>query len=371
MIEIDKAVSIGFVNQRADSLLKNDAVLYDVTVKGEVSGLSRKKHAYFTLKEPNAQIQCNMWSSNLNNAPLFKDGMEVYVRGSLGIYSPYGKYALDVKELEPTEEAKGKMAKILEERIKRLKKEGLFDYEHKKPIPDFPKRVAIISSDSAAGYGDLLDQIKAKNDYIDIELYPVFVQGIKAEPTICKAFQMVNERGKADLIILARGGGSKEDLSAFDEEGIARAIFNSKIPVITAIGHQKDSSIADLVADKIAITPTASAQYIPDMQEIRTNIDNMLLDLESTVYHAFVLAEQRLETLKQKLEKINPLNIIDKGFGALLDSSGQQIMSVSKVAPKDRISILLRDGSINATVDAVSTENELAKLKVNEGEGNE
>lgn len=369
MIDKEKAVSIDFINKLANRALQDNSVLIDPTIKGEVSGLAiRKGHAYFVLKEPGAQISCNMWSRNLNKAPSFKDGMEVYVRGSLGIYSPFGKYALNVDELKPTEKAMGKMAKILEERFKNLKAEGLFDPEHKKAIPKFPKRLAIISSDSAAGYGDLLDQIVEKNKFIDIELYPVYVQGVNAVATITKALQKANQRGLADLIILARGGGAKEDLMAFNEEEIARAIFASQIPVITAIGHQKDSSIADYVADARAITPTASAQFIPDIEEIKKELKQNLKGLENNVEKTFLLAEQKVESLRHKLENLNPLNIIQKGFGAVLDSSRRQIMSIKELKIHDKIEVVLRDGSIEGRVDKLNEKDQLIEVKKQKGE---
>lgn len=368
MIEREGALSVSKLNAFVAYMFKNTRQLNNITIKGEVSGLkpNRTGHAYFTLKDANAQIACFMPANVVKETPFFKNGMEVYVRGDVGLYAPYGKYTITIKQLEKTEEEKGALAKQLEDLKNKLTEEGIFDERYKKPLPVFPSKLAILSSQTASGLMDLKNQILEKNDYIDIELYPIFVQGLRAVPSITKALELVNKRGEADLIILARGGGSKEDLMPFNEEAVVRSIFQSKIPVITAIGHEDDRSLADMAADWRAITPTAAAHAIPDINEYRREMHDMLLDLRRRVENSFVLAQQRLEGLRHQLELANPLNIIDRGFGAILDSSRRQIKSVSQVSKGDRIEVLLNDGSLKAVIEEVNNKDEFIRIKSKE-----
>jgi len=264
-----------------NSLIK--AVLADIlpeklVVKGEISNWKHHSsgHCYFSLKDENAVLNCVMWSSDFRLVK-FKpaDGVAVFASGFIDVYEPQGKYQLYVEKLEPA--GVGALQLAFEQLVKRLAAEGFFDENHKRPLPPYPQRIGILTSESGAAIGDIVHSITTRWPCVRLFLYPVPVQGEGAAEEIAEAIRDVNRRNKElklDLLIVGRGGGSLEDLWAFNEEVLARAIYNSKIPIISAVGHEYDTTIADLVADKRAATPTkAGVVAVPDVKEVQEQLN--------------------------------------------------------------------------------------------------
>jgi len=235
-------------------------------VEGEISNFKRHSsgHLYFTLKDENSQIRCAMWRYRANDL-IFRpeDGMKVLVQGNLQVYEPGGYYQIIVQQVQPA--GVGELQLAFEQLKKKLYAEGLFDEAHKKPIPIFPERIGVITSPTGAAIRDIISVITRRFPIAQIILAPVRVQGPGAKEEIVQAIQDFNEFGEVDVLIVGRGGGSLEDLWAFNEEVVARAIFTSKIPIISAVGHEIDFSISDFVADRRAPTPSAAAEMaVPD-----------------------------------------------------------------------------------------------------------
>ena len=244
-----------------------------LVIKGEITNWKHHSsgHCYFSLKDENAVLNCVMWSSDFRQVK-FKpaDGIAVFASGFIDVYEPHGKYQLYVEKLDPA--GIGALQLAFEQMVKRLAAEGLFDEDHKKALPPYPQRIGILTSESGAAIGDIEHSLMTRWPCVEMVLYPVPVQGEGAAEKIAEAIQDVNRRNKElkfDLLIVGRGGGSLEDLWAFNEEVLARAIYNSKIPIISAVGHEYDTTIADLVADKRAATPTkAGVVAVPDIKEV-------------------------------------------------------------------------------------------------------
>ncbi len=257
----------------------------EVWVEGEISNLSipQSGHAYFTLKDERSQIRAVLFRSAQQNLKFtIGHGMQVLCRGRITVYEPRGEYQLVLDYMEP--KGIGALQKAFEELKVRLEKEGLFDRDRKKALPLLPRRIGIVTSPTGAAIRDMLRVIKRRHPRMEILLYPVPVQGIEAAPAIVEAIGYFNGGGHADVLIVGRGGGSLEDLWAFNEEIVARAIFASKIPIITAVGHETDYTIADFVADLRAPTPSAAAEMVVESEErLRESIDNLADRLRSSM----------------------------------------------------------------------------------------
>ena len=271
-------------------------------VEGEVSNLSRPAsgHLYFTLKDENSQIRAVIFRSAVAKRPLLRtgalfaleNGMSILCRARLSVYQPRGEYQLLIDNIEPL--GIGALQKAFEQLKARLQAEGLFDPVHKKKIPPMPRRIGVITSPTGAVIRDILNITRRRFPSVDILIAPVRVQGIEASGEIIRALADMHSHGGVDVIILARGGGSLEDLAPFNEEGMARAIFNSPVPVISAVGHETDFTIADFVADLRAPTPSAAAELVvPVRADIRTSVESMRLRL---INHLFRLMEKFRET---------------------------------------------------------------------------
>ncbi|MBN2272426.1 MAG: exodeoxyribonuclease VII large subunit, partial [Sedimentisphaerales bacterium] len=244
-----------------------------LAVAGEITDwvVARSGHAYFSLKDENALLPCVMWRSSRNKVKFdAENGMAVVVRGYIDVYPPQGKYQFYAESMTP--EGVGALQLAFEQMVKKLQAEGLFDEKHKKKLPAYPRRIGIVTSESGAAVHDIADSIFNRWPCVELLLYPVPVQGEGAADEIAAAIRNINRRNKRlklDLLIVGRGGGSMEDLWAFNEEPVARAIFDSQIPVISAVGHEIDTTVADLVADKRASTPTkAGVVAVPDAEEV-------------------------------------------------------------------------------------------------------
>ena len=284
-------------------------------VKGEISGfkIHSSGHCYFSLKDKGGILPCVMWASKVENVKFSpEDGMAVLATGHIDVYTVGGKYQLYVDKLEP--EGVGALQLAFEQMVKKLRAEGLFDDEHKKPIPTYPERIGILTSETGAAVHDIEDSIHSRWPCVKLFLYPVPVQGEGAAGKIAAALRDINRRNKKlklDVLIVGRGGGSLEDLWAFNEEVLARAISNSKIPVISAVGHEVDVTVADLVADARASTPTkAGIVAVPDIQEVLAHLSNIERRLAGQISARVKLAQQNLEVILARAVFRNPLSLV-------------------------------------------------------------
>lgn len=270
----------------------------DVWVEGEISNLSipQSGHAYFTLKDKHAQIRAVMFRSSLRFLKFtLQQGIQVLCRGRLSVYDPRGEYQLILDYIEP--KGAGALQLAFEQLKARLEKEGLFDRALKKPLPLLPRRIGIITSPTGAAIRDMLRVIKRRHPRMHILLYPAPVQGADAAPALVEAIQYFNKAKNVDVMIIGRGGGSIEDLWAFNEEVVARAIHASNIPIISAVGHETDYTISDFVADLRAPTPSAAAEMVVASEE---RLRDIIHSLESRLIGRM---EQRIETLRASLRE--------------------------------------------------------------------
>ena len=297
-----KIYTVSQVNTLIKTVLEN-SLPGRLTVTGQISdwrGPHTSGHCYFSLKDEGSVLPCIMWGSNFAKVK-FKpeNGLAVLAKGYIDVYLPQGKYQLYVEKLEPA--GMGALQLAFEQMKSRLEAEGLFDERHKKPLPTYPMRIGIVTSESGAAIHDVADSIKTRWPCAKLFLYPVLVQGEDAADDIAAAINDINKRNaklKLDILIVGRGGGSLEDLWAFNEEIVARAIFASKIPVISAVGHEVDVTIADLVADARASTPTkAGVEAVPDIVEVLANISGLEKRLAQNVKAGLQLAGENLQTI--------------------------------------------------------------------------
>jgi exodeoxyribonuclease VII large subunit len=283
-----------------------------LTVKGEISGWKQhgSGHCYFTLKDEGSVLPCAMWRPNVARLKFRADnGLAVLATGFVDVYIPQGRYSLIVEEMSPA--GVGALQLAFEQMVKKLRAEGLFDDEHKKPIPRYPQRIGILTSESGAAVHDIADSVHNRWPCTRLFLYPVPVQGEGAAGQIAAAIVDVNRRNarlKLDLLIVGRGGGSLEDLWAFNEEVLARAIHASKIPIISAVGHEVDVTVADLVADARASTPTkAGVVAVPDQIDVLADLVHQERRLSSTVRSRLDLYAQYVRTILASAVFRNPM----------------------------------------------------------------
>ncbi len=284
-------------------------------VVGQLSGFKQHSsgHCYFDLKDENAIMPCVMWRSDFAKLK-FKpqNGLAVIVKGNIDVYLPHGKYQFYAEAMEPA--GIGSLQIAFEQMVKKLQAEGLFEDEHKKPIPKYPMRIGILTSESGAAVHDIADSIWSRWPIAKLFLFDVPVQGEGAAQEISKMLRTVNRRNKElglDIVIVGRGGGSMEDLWAFNEEVLARAIYASKIPVISAVGHERDTTIADLVADARASTPTkAGVIAVPDINEVMAGIDNISKRLKADIVQKLALARQSIATIQASAVFRNPKFVV-------------------------------------------------------------
>ena len=302
-----KIYSVDEITTCIKDLIESNRDLQNIWVKGEISNLRHSDaHLYFSLKDENSIIECAMFqraNQNLEFTP--KEGMKVLIRGGVEVYKKKGRYQIIIEEMQLA--GKGELYLKFLQLKEKLEKEGLFKEEHKKPIPRFPKTIGVVSSLEGAAIKDIIKTIQKRYPHINLLIFPSFVQGDEAKYTIAKGIATLNQIN-VDVIILARGGGSFEDLWSFNEESVARAIFNSKIPIITGIGHEIDFTIADFVADKRAHTPSAAAELaVPD----ETELFNTLASLKNTLYKHII---KTTEHYKQQIYYISNNKIFRKPF---------------------------------------------------------
>jgi exodeoxyribonuclease VII large subunit len=377
--------------------IEEDEVLQDLWVMGEVSNFSRPSsgHIYFTLKDATASLRCVMWRPNaLRQGYLPRDGDAVEVHGSLGIYETSGVYQLYADTIRPTGE--GLLYQEFLRLKARLEAEGLFDPLRKRPIPPWPRVIGIVTSPTGAALHDMLNTLRRRFPLVKVILAPTAVQGVEAPAGIITALQALNQHIQPDIILLARGGGSIEDLWAFNDEGVARAIASSLAPVISGVGHETDFTIADFVADLRAPTPTAAAELAtPNQDDLRlassdlaerinrtiltilnethwqvTNLGNRLQlfsprsrlrsDLQrlDELSRRVVMAQvnklrfqrMQLQNPEQRLAGLNPVSILNRGYAMVLQPDGTLVHSVNQVNTDDLLDVRVSDGNFGARV---------------------
>lgn len=389
-------ISVTDLNKYIKDKIAGDEMLNNVLVKGEISNYKHHYtgHLYFTLKDENSLVKCIMfkgYAANLKFEP--RDGMKVMVFGTVSVFERDGVYQIYCKAMQ--EDGMGSLYKAYEEMKARLAKEGLFNQEHKKKIPLMPKCIGVLSSNTGAVIRDIINVSTRRNPNVYIKLLPVPVQGEGAAEKIVDAIKLMNEQKLADVIIIARGGGSLEDLWPFNEEIVARAIYDSELPIISAVGHETDFTIADFVADLRAPTPSAAAELaVPNISDIvlklesynnryklalKKKVEFMKLRYEKCmnsrvfkeptqkINEKYMLIDMKVKSMQNsiskiynakktnmvkhiaKLDALSPLKTLTRGY-SIAEINGQVIKSVSQVKKDDEINLRLSDGSINARV---------------------
>ena len=388
-----KVFSVTQINTYIKRMFQSDYALRKISIKGQVSNCKYHSsgHIYFSLKDEGSQISCVMFANAQYDGLKFEleDGQEVIVDGNVSVYERGGSYQLYAQEIRLN--GIGELYVAYEMLKQKLYEEGLFDHEKKKPIPKNPKTVGIVTAKTGAAIHDIISTARRRNPYVQLILYPAKVQGDGASDTIVSGIKALDRYG-VDIIIIGRGGGSIEDLWAFNEENVARAIYDAKTPIISGTGHEVDTTIADYAADLRAATPTAACELaIPDIREVMEGIVNReytlttllkqllrryqmklqryqieianfdprfqlqeqkmrLSELEEQMH---LLMKQRMMKYQHKLELYtkelhgsSPTAKLINGFGYLEDSKGDPVTSVHKVKEGDRISLTISDGTI-------------------------
>ena len=373
-----KPVTVTQLNEYISRVLGTDPLLSNISVTGEISNLKfhSSGHVYFSMIDQSSKVNCFLPASCFRNlAYTLGDGLNVTVRGYINVYKKGGAYTLFIRELEVAGE--GDLSTAFELLKKKLQEEGLFDPSFKKKIPAFPKKIGILTSKTGAAVRDMVKIIQSRTKAVDVIIFPVPVQGTGAAAQMADMLDHVNENFyDIDTLIIGRGGGSAEDLWPFNEEVLARAIFRSRIPVISAVGHEIDFSISDFVADLRAETPTAAAEKaVPDDSQIIRSLDTYRSQLNSALknkvmYHQMSLKSciqdmrsvliRRIDRseheIKQNLitpEENNPSNILSKGYTFMEGPDGKVVASASDMEEGGRYRIYFRDGTVEVTVSEI------------------
>ena len=386
------------VTSYLQDLLAYDDLLSDVWIEGEVSSLRRagSGHAYFSLRDDSSSLRCALFRNSLGHEHL-TDGALVIAHGRVSLYAVRGDLQLIADLIQP--EGVGRLQMELERLRAQLEREGLFDPSRKRPLPEFPRRIGVVTSPSGAVWYDIQTIIGRRYPLVELLLAPALVQGDAAAPTIIEAIETLNSRPDIDAIILARGGGSLEDLWAFNEETVARAVFASRAPVVSAVGHETDVTICDLVADVRAATPSEAAEMIvpdradlllrvsiasqtierevsallaagedevgrlfsrmdramPSLDEQRIRVDELLEDAATALDHRLQLAAARVEGVSAALASLSPVDTLRRGYSVVSErSSGHVLTDAGNTDPGDKINITLHRGSIMASVESTS-----------------
>ncbi len=295
-----RAISITQLTRYLKRVIEGNRHLQDVWLRGEISNFKHhsRGHMYLTLKDDHSRISSVMFAADNHGLPFRpEDGMKVLVRGQVAIYEPYGQYQLYIKEMQ--QDGIGNLFLAFEQLKKKLESEGLFDPSQKKPLPAYPHTIGIVTSPTGAAIRDMFTTVKRRFPAARLLVFPVQVQGGNAAPSIVRAIEAANRLRLVDVLIVGRGGGSIEDLWAFNEESVARAIFRSVLPVVSAVGHETDFTIADFVADLRAATPTAAAEMIvPNLLDLEARIEDRVARLRTAIRKGIEREKRRLQTLE-------------------------------------------------------------------------
>ena len=335
-------ITVTELNTYVKEKFQEDEFLNNVLVKGEISNFKHHYtgHMYFTLKDENSLIKCVMfktYTSHLNFIP--KDGMKVMVLGTVSVFERDGVYQIYAKALQ--QEGIGNLHAKYEELKAKLEKEGLFQKEHKKNIPFMPKCIGVLTSNTGAVIKDIINVSTRRNPNVYIKLFPVPVQGQGASQKIAKAIEIMNEEKLADVLILARGGGSLEDLWPFNEEVVARAIYNSELPIISAVGHETDFTIADFASDLRAPTPSSAAELaVPNIQELELKLKGYENRFQHALYKKLELIKLRYEKCMKSKAFTNPMQQVNDNY-MLVDKQIKKIESIMKVTIEQKKSCMI------------------------------
>ena len=403
MEPLNNIFSVTELNNRIKDLFELDPVLLNVCVRGELSNYKRypSGHHYFTLKDSGSSVRCVMFKSYAERLRFLpENGMSVLAFGRVSVYPRDGAYQLYCSRIEP--EGSGDLQIAFEQLKAKLEKEGLFDDSHKRALPKYPGKIAVITSEAGAAVHDIINILDRRWPLSEVLVLPVKVQGEEAPAEIAAALRYANGYKVADLIITGRGGGSAEDLWAFNDERVARAIFDSVIPVISAVGHEPDVTISDYVADRRASTPSNAAETaVPDQRDIRVYLKSLgsaaarslekeleagrgklniiknsrvltnPLEITDSKREDLDLCRERLAAsassliqdkrnalsgLSDRLNALSPLNVLSRGFSFSTDMEGKAVNGVRDLKAKDRIRIRFSDGTADCTVDSVIRE---------------
>lgn len=397
-------VSVTQLNEYVQGLLKRDPLLRSIRVQGELSGFKRHSsgHAYFSLKDAGAVVRCVMFRSaaqTLQFQP--KDGMQVLLLAEVSLYARDGQYQLYVQAMQPHGE--GELYRRFLLLKTKLESSGYFDNERKRPLPYLPACVGIITSDTGAALQDMLQIIRRRYPMMDMEVCPVLVQGESAAAVIAKAIRFMSRQSHASVLIVGRGGGSLEDLWAFNDERVAQAIFESKLPVISAVGHETDFTIADFVADVRAPTPSAAAELcVPEYAALAQRLDALTQRLPGILSRALNIKKQRIylllqtrgfsatehaidrkcqqvqalqsiltenltnalrakritiENLLLRLHTLSPTHMLARGFAVISGTDGRVIVSAVQLKNKMPVKLTMYDGTADAIITGVLKNN--------------
>lgn len=311
----DEYISVSELNEHIRKLIASDSSLKEVYVRGEISNFKQNRqsgHCYFNVKDKQSIIPGIMYFSSARHLKFKpKDGMKVLIKGYVEVYKPYGKYSLYVTKL--TEDGLGDLHIAFEQLKKELKELGWFDESHKKPIPKFPKRIGVVTAPTGAAIRDIITTIKRRWPLCEIILFPTLVQGNAAAMSIVRQVYTADTKFEIDTLIVGRGGGSIEDLWAFNDKILAKTIYHCNTPVISAVGHEIDFTIADFVADLRAPTPTAAAELaVPDKNEVESNLNNLNSRLKKQITNQYNDNRKKLEKIKGRNLFADPVMIYDK-----------------------------------------------------------
>jgi exodeoxyribonuclease VII large subunit len=394
-----RVYSVSAITAYIKERLRVDQTLQDLWLEGEISNWRQASsgHVYFTLKDPDASMRCVMWRSTLPRLSYLPagDGEAVLAHGYISVYEPNGQYQFYVDELEPV--GLGALQAQFEQLKARLAQEGLFDEARKQPLPPFPRRIGVVTSPAGAALRDILNVLRRRYPLAEVILSPTQVQGEDAPPQIVSALQALSEVKDVDVIVLARGGGSLEDLWAFNDERVARAVAASPIPVVCGVGHETDFTIADFVADLRAPTPSAAAELVtPDREELarrlrrfrvqleagveeaiarrrrmlvgeiralrrlspqawidrrRQRVDDLSRGAQTAIAHRLALGRERLNGLSLRLSALNPQATLARGYAIVRRvEDGHVVSRVGQVTSGDRLSVQVSDGEFGSIV---------------------
>ena len=397
MVNERNALSVTQINLYIKEVISRDDILSDVLVKGELSNFKAHSsgHMYMSLKDESGVMRAVMFRSaaaRLNFRP--QNGMKVIAHGRVAVYERDGQYQLYIDDMQ--QEGQGDLYAAFEQLKKKLAAEGLFDPKHKKPLPKYPKKVGVVTAPTGAAIRDIINVLSRRFSYSDVVLYPVLVQGENSAASIVSAIEYFNATKLADVLIVGRGGGSIEDLWSFNEEVVARAIYDSRIPIVSAVGHEIDFTISDFVADLRAPTPSAAAELVvPSQIELNEKFNNVYRMLYrqamqviergrmrvercsdrpvfknpvskinderqylDSLSHMFETAckaalrtkRQELAEAAAKLNGLSPLGTLGRGYSLTKDDSGRVVRSVSQVNSGDMINVTVADGDFSARV---------------------
>ncbi|EIL8445972.1 exodeoxyribonuclease VII large subunit [Clostridium perfringens] len=396
-----KTLSVGEVNNYVKKLVENDFILKNLNVKGEISNLKfhSSGHIYFSLKDENSKVNCIMFKNNAVNLDFrLEEGMKVEIKARLGVYHKEGTYQLYCENIKKA--GIGELFEEFHKLKKELSEEGIFDEKYKRALPKFPKRIGIITARTGAAVRDIINVIQRRNKSLDIILYPAKVQGENAADSIIEGIRYFNNEKSVDVIILGRGGGSIEELWTFNSRDLAYEIFNSRIPTVSAVGHEVDFTISDFVSDMRAPTPSAAGELVsPSLQEMINDLLNKKEFLHRAIDRKFLNAKKDVDLLhkglkgnnpkhiiekrikevnsleeklnflgKRKIDKakdelialnsilqtLNPLNTLGRGYSVIMDKKDKVINKVSELKKNDMVKVIMKDGSVNIDIKIIN-----------------